>query len=171
LEKEVVDVKNKKFKDQFLKNDSLLSNKAKIFRELFKCQIESKTKNRNKKNPLKLEELNTYIGETRIQQKIGLNLTKGFGIDKDKTLKNNTKFDELIKEFFNLLVFAVNQPHVHELDSIIETKINNNFDLLTSQPFQEILSQVTNWFVRNRNEFLSEANLNKWFDTLRIDLK
>jgi len=71
------------------------------------------------------------------------------------------------KEFFDRLVFAVNQPNEPELRSIIKGYIKQNFNILPENACDTFFIKIQEWFSGDGNEFLMNENFHKWVETLQ----
>jgi hypothetical protein len=166
LAEEVIDVKTKMFCDKFIKNECI-SEDAKTFREAFIEEIKKQSK-----EELTLENINeAIINKKRIidNKEVGLKLSKNFGKGEDTDWPNNAISDEEIKDFFNHLVFAVDQPNEEELGNIIKDEIGKEFDINTTENvYNKLFITMLNWLQgKERDRFLSYEDGKEFFEEVR----
>ncbi len=165
LTKEVLDIKNKKFQDQFISGKPAGSQVAQGFRKIFFEKIAHHKKLSKDSSKYEPEVMKFLI-------EISLDISSTFGKATTEgsieNLPEETEIkDENIDEFLQYLVFAVDQPTEVELGNLITKELGEDFNLINSSfiasYFQE---KMLDWMKRKKGTFLSTKQGRAFFSHL-----
>ncbi|BET32336.1 ankyrin repeat domain-containing protein [Wolbachia pipientis] len=86
-------------------------------------------------------------------------------------MTNEGKLEENIREFFDKLVFAVNQPNEIKLAEIIENELGKEFNNIDKKNvYGRFLVEVLDWMKAREGKFLSHEEINEFFEKIREEI-
>ncbi len=86
-------------------------------------------------------------------------------------MTNEGRLEENIREFFDKLVFAVNQPNEIKLAEIIENELGKEFNNIDKKNvFGRFLVEVLDWMKAREGKFLSHEEINEFFEKIREEI-
>ncbi|WP_265045025.1 MULTISPECIES: hypothetical protein [unclassified Wolbachia] len=86
-------------------------------------------------------------------------------------MTNEGRLEENIREFFDKLVFAVNQPNEIKLAEIIENELGKEFNNIDKKNvYGRFLVEVLDWMKAREGKFLSHEEINEFFEKIREEI-
>lgn len=86
-------------------------------------------------------------------------------------MTNEGKLEENIREFFDKLVFAVDQPNEIKLAEIIENELGKEFNNIDKKNvYGRFLVEVLDWMKAREGKFLSHEEINEFFEKIREEI-
>ncbi|WP_264329775.1 MULTISPECIES: ankyrin repeat domain-containing protein [unclassified Wolbachia] len=86
-------------------------------------------------------------------------------------MTNEGKLEENIREFFDKLVFAVDQPNEIKLAEIIENELGKEFNNLDKKNvYSRFLVEVLDWMKAREGKFLSHEEIKEFFEKIREEI-